>query len=252
MENWNIRLEIGPGMEDSPIAQYLRQQFTRETGDRVLRLDAEGLCLVSEGQTLRGDFARLLPRLKGGRIGSELLYKAAKIKGSEGPLWAVDATAGLGEDSLVLAASGFHVTMFERNPVMYALLLDALERAKNIPELREIAGCMELRRGDSVEAMANFSGAPDVILLDPMFPERQKAALVKKKLQMIQSLEEPCSDEAAMLRAAMEAGPRKLIIKRPPKGPWLAGIKPDHSIEGKAVRFDCFVSPKDRLHKFFF
>ncbi|MBR2000759.1 MAG: class I SAM-dependent methyltransferase, partial [Firmicutes bacterium] len=92
--------------------------------------------------------------------------------------------------------------------------------------------------------------APDVIRLDPMFPERQKSALVKKKLQMIQKLETPCTDEKEIVSAAMSARPKKLIIKRPPKGPWLAGLKPDYSNEGKAVRFDCFVNPYDRIHKF--
>ena len=105
--------------------------------------------------------------------------------------------------------------------------------------------------GNSIEAMPQAAPAPDVVLLDPMFPARQKSALVKKKLQMIQKLEFPCLDEGEMMRAAMQAKPKKLIIKRPPKGPHLAGIKPDHSIEGKAVRFDCIVSPHDRIHKFF-
>ncbi|MBQ5858703.1 MAG: class I SAM-dependent methyltransferase, partial [Peptococcaceae bacterium] len=53
-----------------------------------------------------------------------------------------------------------------------------------------------------------------------------------------------------LLLTAMALGPRKLIVKRPPKGPHLAGVKPDYSNEGKAVRFDCFVQPKDRLEAF--
>ena len=57
-------------------------------------------------------------------------------------------------------------------------------------------------------------------------------------------------DERELLIAAVRAKPKKLIVKRPPKGPYLAEIKPDHSITGKAVRFDCFVSPYDRVHKF--
>ena len=85
-----------------------------------------------------------------------------------------------------------------------------------------------------------------MILLDPMFPERQTSALVKKKLQMIQKLEMPCAREGEILRTALEAGARKVIIKRPPKGPFLAGVKPDYSLSGKAVRFDCMVSPFDK------
>ena len=157
--------------------------------------------------------------------------------------------------SLVLAAAGFKVLMYEKNPVIYQLLCDTIDRARDIPELAEIASKMHPHNGDSIQAlkaMAGQDGSADVILLDPMFPERQKSALVKKKLQMIQKLEVPCMDEIELVRTAMEAGPKKLIIKRPPKGPYLAGLKPDHSIQGKAVRFDCFVNPYDRLHKFEF
>ena len=140
--------------------------------------------------------------------------------------------------------------MFERNPVIHELLEDAIKRALEIPELKEIVGRMELNHGDSVEAMKHMDFTPDVILLDPMFPERQKSALVKKKLQVIQKLEIPCADEADMILTAIAAKPKKLIVKRPPKGPYLAGLKPDFSIEGKAVRFDGFASPYERIEKF--
>ena len=59
--------------------------------------------------------------------------------------------------------------------------------------------------------------------------------------KLLQKLERPCADEAALLDAAIAAGPRRVIIKRPPKGPYLAGRKPSFSIRGKAVRFDCIV-----------
>lgn len=221
-----------------------------EPGVPVFRLDADGLALLAGGQVLRGDFKRMLPRLKGGNLPKELLVRAAKIKGENMALTAVDATAGLGEDSLLLAAAGFHVKLYERNPVIHALLEDTVRRARAVPELHEAAARMQVFYEDSIEAMKYLEAPPDVILLDPMFPARQKSALVKKKLQMIQKLELPCLDEAELFLSAVRAAPKKLIIKRPPKGPYLAGIKPDHSIEGKAVRFDCIVSPYDRIGKF--
>ena len=81
---------------------------------------------------------------------------------------------------------------------------------------------------------------PDVIYLDPMFPARRKSAAVKKKLQLLQQLERPATDEEAgeLLRAALAAGPRKVVVKRPAKGPDLAGVKPSYRVTGKAVRFD--------------
>ena len=78
----------------------------------------------------------------------------------------------------------------------------------------------------------------DVIYLDPMFPGRQKSGLINKKLQLIQKLESPCTEEATLLEAALATGAPKIIIKRPAKGPWLADRKPSYVIEGKVIRYD--------------
>ena len=58
---------------------------------------------------------------------------------------------------------------------------------------------------------------------------------------LLQKLERPCEDEAALLEAACSALPRKIVVKRPAKGPYLAGRKPSYSLAGKAVRYDCIV-----------
>lgn len=207
-----------------------------------LRRDDEGLALVGDGMVLRADFARLLPRLRADRLGRELLVRAARVRGVEAPT-AVDATAGLGEDSLLLAAAGFTVTMFEKDPVIAALLRDALERAANDPRLAGVAAHMTLVEGDSVSGLCDLGFSPDVVFLDPMFPERTKSAAVKKKFQLLHHLERPCDNEGELLDTALAARPRKVVIKRPPKGPWLAGVKPSHSIAGKAVRYDVIVPP---------
>ena len=211
-------------------------------GGLELRRDDEGLALVGDGMVLRADFMRLLPRLRPDRLGRELLVRAARVRGVEAPT-AVDATAGLGEDSLLLAAAGFTVTMFEKDPVIAALLRDALERAASDPQLAGVAARMTLVEGDSVADLRELDFSPDVVFLDPMFPERTKSAAVKKKFQLLHHLERPCDNEEELLDAALAARPRKIVIKRPPKGPWLAGAKPSHSIAGKAVRYDVIVPP---------
>lgn len=208
-----------------------------------LRRGPAGLALAGGGMELAADLSRMLPRIRPDRLGRELLVRAARVRGVERPS-AVDATAGLGEDSLLLAASGFSVTMFERDPVIAALLRDALERAAADPALAEVVARMELVEGDSVAALRSLPEPPDVVFLDPMFPERTKSAAVKKKFQLLHRLEAPCDDEAELLDAALAAGPRKVVIKRPPKGPWLAGAKPSHSLSGKAVRYDVIVVPR--------
>lgn len=206
--------------------------------------DEDGLALVQDGLTVRGDFRKMLPRIN--KLQHEVLIKAARIKGLNREPNIVDATAGLGEDSIILAAAGFRVRMFEYNSVIADLLEDALDRARVNSELSEIVERMELIKGDSIEGLRNLDERPDVILLDPMFPARQKSALVKKKFQLLQQLEVPCNDEEELMQAAIDAKPFKIVIKRPAKGPFLAGIKPSYSLTGKAVRYDCLVFPENK------
>lgn len=211
--------------------------------DLILQQDEEGLALVGNGQLMRADLSKMLPRLARNNLNGELLVKAARLKNFDGVPLVVDATAGLGEDSILLAAAGFQVKLFERDQVIAALLEDALRRAGEIPELADIVGRMELFATDSVVALSNLSVFPDVVLLDPMFPARQKSGLIKKKFQLLQKLERPCSEEEVLLQAALDSQPRKIVIKRPLKGPNLADRKPDYSLKGKAIRYDCIVLP---------
>ena len=201
---------------------------------------AEGLALSDGKNEIRGDFSRLLPRVRRGNLASERLVRAVKLKGIDLPLVA-DATAGLGEDSFLLAAAGCRVLLYEKDPVIAALLKDAWERAKKNPETAPIAERMTVIEGDSIRFLPELDPPPDVVLLDPMFPERKKSALVKKKFQLLHLLERPCDNERELLDAAIAAKPKRIVIKRPAKGPYLAGVKPSYSLDGSAVRFDCIV-----------
>ena len=200
----------------------------------------EGLTLTDGVMSIRGDFARLLPRLSQQRLNRELIVRAARIKGTA-DLVAVDATAGLGDDSFLLAAAGFRVTMFERNETIAALLRDAMLRAEEDGRLSPIVQRMRLECSDSVAALRSLDCKPDVVFLDPMFPAKSKDAAAKKKLQLLQQLEDPCDDEAELLDAAVSAKPKKVVVKRPIKGATLADMKPSYSLSGKAIRYDVLV-----------
>ncbi|MBR3225864.1 MAG: class I SAM-dependent methyltransferase [Atopobiaceae bacterium] len=204
-----------------------------------LAMRSEGLTLVGDGMELRGDFSRTVNRLQQNRLSRELLVRAARVRGVRNPV-AVDATAGLGEDSLLLAAAGFYVTLFERDAIIAALLRDAIRRGSEDARLSEYMARMRLVEGDGVEGMRKLDEPPDVVLLDPMFPARKKSASVKKKLQMLQRLERPCDNEEELLNAAMQTGAGKVVVKRPAKGPNLAGTTPSYSLAGKAVRYDVY------------
>ncbi|WP_241157237.1 class I SAM-dependent methyltransferase [Adlercreutzia sp. ZJ242] len=214
-------------------------------GNAKLVEDERGLSLVEGDLVLRGDFTRLLNRIRPVNLGRELLVKAAKPRSLGPDPVAVDATAGLGEDALLLAAAGFSVRLIERNPQVAALLRDALRRGRENPRLAPAIARMELVEGDSLEVLPRLDAPPDLILLDPMFPARRKSAASKKKMQLFQHLECPCDVEEALLHAAIAARPRKVIVKRPVRGPHLAGVKPAYAITGKTVRYDCIVLPRD-------
>lgn len=247
-----------------------------------LSVDADGLSLTDGDQAMRGDFTKLQKRLQYHNLTHELLVKATKVKGRE-KLRVIDATAGMGEDSLLLAAAGCEVTLFEQDPVIAALLQDTMRRAFEEAALHEIVMRMQLVEGDSIDHLRRLSDAsmssdaqfgtqgdavehvcptptasdisatgsdealkrPDVIYLDPMFPERQKSGLVKKKFQLIHYLEAPAENEQALMQAAIAARPFKIVVKRPAKGPYLAGLKPSYSLDGKAIRYDCYVFPEN-------
>lgn len=217
-----------------------------EAAGLELRRAGDGaLVLAGDGMELRADLSSMAPRLRPDRLGRELLVRAARVRGADAPT-VVDATAGLGEDALLLAAAGFSVTLYERDPVIAALLADALARAADDPALAAAVARMRLVEGDSVaglRAMGERGEHPDVVFLDPMFPERRKSAAVRKKFQLLHRLERPCDDERALLDAALAARPRKVVVKRPPKGPRLAGAKPSYELAGKAVRYDVIVPP---------
>jgi len=225
----------------------MAESFAKRTGVPILDkpgenltvlFDAKGVSLTGYGLTYQEDFEGMLHRVSDGRLAHEMLVRAAKT--TETDLKGIDATAGMGEDAFLLAAYGYDMTLYEQNPVVAVLLKDALRRAKKHPQLKEIAGRMKLVEGNSVEELKTRVDAVDLIYLDPMFPGRQKSGLINKKLQLIQKLEPPCSDEVELFEAAIQAKPSKIIVKRPLKSPFLAGKNPTYELKGKAIRYDCY------------
>ena len=169
--------------------------------------------------------------------------RACGLKGGATP-HVLDATAGLGRDAFVLASLGCRVDMIERSPVAAALLENGLQRARLSPEIGEIAARMQLHRGDAPSLLANWRGdRPEVVYLDPMFPEtRSKSALSKKEMQAFQQVVGPDMDADALLAPARALASGRVVVKRPRHAPVLAGAQPSYSLEGDSVRFDCYAA----------
>lgn len=189
-------------------------------------------------------------RLRGA---GEMIVKAVKGRSKEA-LRVIDATAGLGRDSAVLAGFGFAVTLLERNPIVAALLGDGLQRAAQSDDARleALVSSMQLHCTDAAAYLNALPEAqrPDVVYLDPMFPQSDKSALVKKEMRLFQQLFHDVDESAAaaadsaLLAAARATARLRVVVKRPRKAPALAGQSADYALEGKAVRFDVYISPR--------
>ena len=174
----------------------------------------------------------------GGR--GEAVAKAVGIKGKYLPD-VVDATAGLGRDAFVLASLGCKVRMLERNPVVAALLDDGLARgyrdAEIGPWLRER---MTLLHASSLTALSELSPKPEVVYLDPMYPHKQKSALVKKEMRVFQGLVGPDEDADGLLEPARRLATKRIVVKRPDYAPSMADIAAQAAVVTKSHRFDIY------------
>ncbi|WP_404296082.1 class I SAM-dependent methyltransferase [Halomonas sp.] len=181
-------------------------------------------------------------RFGGGR--GQLIARACGLAQGVTPS-IVDATAGLGRDAFVLASLGAPVLLVERVGVIFALLEDGLVRALRDVEIAEIAARMTLIHGDAATELEALVAAadfpPQVIHLDPMFPHREKSALVKKEMRLFRTLAGDDGDAPRLLEAALDVATHRVVVKRPRKAPPIEGPPPRHVIEGKTSRYDLYV-----------
>ena len=135
--------------------------------------------------------------------------------------------------------------MVERSPVAAALLDDALARASQHPDTASMAARMHLVHQDSATYLSSLEPAqwPDVVVVDPMFPDKEKRkAAVKKDMQAFQSVIGDDSDSARLLSAAVAVAKYRVVVKRPRLGPPIEGPRPTTVLEGESTRFDLYVN----------
>ncbi|MCH8530818.1 MAG: class I SAM-dependent methyltransferase [Saccharospirillum sp.] len=172
-------------------------------------------------------------RYGGGR--SQAIAKAIGLP-KRADISVLDATAGLGRDAWVLASLGARVWMLERHPIVRLLLLDGLNRAFKAGLEPET---MRLLEGNLIEGIQGVN-QPDVVYLDPMFPERRSSAAVKKEMTVFHDLVGPDADADALLEPALALARYRVVVKRPRHAPDLGGQKPGLVLSGKSSRFDIY------------
>lgn len=213
----------------------------------LLFLDEQGLGLQVTGKgapgPVRAEFVtgKMGYRREHGGGAGQLVAKAVGLQKTRATLHVVDATAGLGQDAFVLASLGCRVTLFERNPVIHALLADGLARAALNVDCEAIVARMRLLEGSSIDWLLNSDAeAADIVYLDPMFPHRDKSALVKKEMQVFRTIVGDDEDSGQLLAGALERARYRVVVKRPRKAPAIEGPEPTTRIEGKSSRYDVY------------
>ena len=181
-------------------------------------------------------------RRRYGHAGGEAISKAVGIKKGHRPN-VIDATAGLGRDAFVLANLGCRVHMIERSTIIAELLKDGLHRAEQDEKIgMMIKENLSLTCGESRQELLHTPCEPEVIYLDPMFPQKNKSALVKKDMQILQEVVGQDEDAETLLNLAITIATNRVVVKRPAYANFLAEIKPTTSIKTKNHRFDIYLT----------
>lgn len=193
---------------------------------------------------ISGDLAH---RQKYGGGRGQSIAKAIGLKQGIPPPNVLDATAGLAKDAYVLACLGCAMTLVERSPIVTELLRDAIQRATEDKHFQTI-----LEKGfkvinqSSIEYLTRLSNEsnielPDVIYLDPMYPDKKKSASVKKNMQLLQKLLGKDEDTKELLNAALKVAKKRVVVKRPKGAEQLSEVKPTYAVESKKTRYDIYI-----------
>ena len=182
----------------------------------------------------------------GGR--GQAIAKAMGLKSGITPS-ILDTTAGLAGDAFVLATLGCPITLIERSPIIFSLIENAVERASLSDKFQTILKQgFHIINGDANDYISkqlnNQTEAPDVIYIDPMYPDRKKSALVKKDMQILQRLHEKDDNTSELLDNALKYAGKRVVVKRPIQAETINKKVPDTCIKSKKTRYDIYTIKK--------
>ncbi|WP_052094629.1 class I SAM-dependent methyltransferase, partial [Pseudohaliea rubra] len=197
--------------------------------DLLLLVDAAGPALRPLGPGASGpvrcrfDDGSLRHRRRNGH--NEAIGRALAVGRAPG-MRIIDGTGGFARDAFVLADLGAEVTVCERQPVLAALLGEALASAaaSGDPWLREVAGRLQLVPADVRTLAPGVLAGADALYLDPMFPAARKRAASGKAMTVLQHLlDDDEATAAALVTWALAQPVRRVVVKRPRRAPPLGG-----------------------------
>ena len=183
----------------------------------------------------------ILHRLKYGKGRGQNLAKAVGMKFNKNRT-IIDATAGLGYDAFILASLGANVTLIERSKQIHDLLKAGISEAKLYGgEISKIVNRMDLLFGDSKNILPSIS--PEVVLIDTMYKDRKKSALVKNNMRLVREIVGSDPDYVDLINIALKCSTKRVVVKQPRYAEPLKDIKTcSHQILGKTIRYDIYVT----------
>ncbi len=263
IEQHQLSITLNTELFTDKFNQKRRQQLSQTATQPILLLDEKNkLSWLSDGLSVAPEWDKLQRRVVSAGRKSELLLQAAKITSDS---MVIDATAGFGHDSLILASTGAQVTMLEQQPLMALLLLAEQQRMSVLPNWQKLMSRLQIINIDALShfeklqtdaidnSKENDAKVVDVIYLDPMFPEDSyqdsktgKGAKVGKHMQALHQLASPptLEEELQLLQNAQAVVSQnaqkqgRVVVKRPQFAPLLANQQPSESWSNEAVRFD--------------
>lgn len=240
---------LTPSLESEAhaLAKQLHLPYTLDTHgyDFAIMVTPDHFELIKQGTKLLPLYVDFLSkkityRRRKATLRNELLARALGLKAKTQPK-ILDATAGLARDSFIIASLGFEVQSLERSPVIHALVEDGIQRALSDPEVAPIISRLHLIQADAITWLQNCKEPPDIIYLDPMFPERQKSASVKKEMLIFQEIIDADDDTEILLKTALACASKRVVVKRPRLAEPIKGVEPSFSLKGSSSRFDIYL-----------
>lgn len=211
--------------------------------DPFLFFDGEILWLVGlEQMAMLIDLEEISKSIKIHQKGVDPLLRALGAK--ERDLLVFDFTAGTLRDAIHMIKLGHRVCAFERHPVVFAMLQNALLRSS-------FKSLIQLRFGEAKNYSFEDSLRPDIVYFDPMFDGHDdKSAKSRKEMELFHQLfkalplNENESDvgkhdeEINTLQFGLSLAKKRVVVKRAPKAQTLK--TPTFQMLTKAVRFDVY------------
>ena len=216
----------------------LKELDIKPEDDSYLFYSEKGLSLCDQNLgELHLDFVEdhIHYQRKGHRGKSELIAKALGLEKKTDVI--VDATVGLASDALFLVQLGYSVIGFERSPLVFLLLQDAIHRWNE--SKKPGSGKFQVEFKDAKSGIQSLSESVRAIYIDPMFPEKKKSALPRKEMQIFKKWVGEDLDGEELLKAALQSKAERVVVKRPLKAEAL-GKGVVHSFKGTTVRYDLY------------